>query len=247
MVILALVLLLHGAAAAQSAAAALYNQANALYHSGDFEAARSGYQRVVATGVADSRLFYNLGNACFKSGRLGEAILWYERARRLAPRDEDINANLRFANRVKKDRDPEEENVVWRFLLGVFFFPSLNELCLSFSFFLLLVLTLAVRRVRQRAPARAGWLALVLVCGGLAAANGAFLAARIYHQETVVEAVVVAAQGTARYGPDEEQTAVFIVHEGTKVRIARREDDWLLVRLANGLAGWLPAAALQTI
>ena len=42
-------------------------------------------------------LFYNLGNACFKSDRLGEAILWYERARLLSPRDEGIGANLHFS------------------------------------------------------------------------------------------------------------------------------------------------------
>ena len=72
---------------AQSAAMGQYNEANVLYRAGDFTKARQVYLKAVSTDVADARLFYNLGNACFKSGLLGEAILWYERARRLAPDD----------------------------------------------------------------------------------------------------------------------------------------------------------------
>ena len=50
-----------------------------------------------------------------------------------------------------------------------------------------------------------------------------------------------------RSAPDQAQTVVFALHEGTKVRIERREQDWLLIRLANGLGGWLPAAAVTEI
>ena len=84
--ILALALvLLFGASAlnAQSVATGLYNEANALYRSGDFAGAHRLYREVAATGGRDARLFYNLGNASFKLGRLGEASLWYERAQRL--------------------------------------------------------------------------------------------------------------------------------------------------------------------
>ena len=249
---LALLLAFHGAiaappAAAQSATANLYNQANALYHNGQFENARERYLQVVENGVEDARVFYNLGNSCFKSGQLGQAILWYERARRLDPRDGDIQANLRFANAVKQDRDPQDENVVWRFLIDAFFYPTLDELSVSFCLLLICCFGLAVQRLRSRFPASAGWLVSMALAGGLVVLNGAYLGTRIYHQEVVVEAVVVAAQGTARSGPDPGQTEVFIVHQGTKVRIARREGDWYLVRLTNGLGGWLPADVVEVI
>ena len=102
---LALLLLL-GTQLHAGAAAGQYNEANALYRAGDFAAARRMYLEVVDAGVEDARIYYNLGNACFKSGKLGEAILWYERARRLLPHDEDIEANLRFANLVKQGPRP---------------------------------------------------------------------------------------------------------------------------------------------
>ena len=249
---LALSLVLHGAiapspAVAQSATANLSNQANALYHSGQFEAARERYLQVVDSGVEDARVFYNLGNACFKSGQLGQAILWYERAGRLDPRDEDIQANLRFANTVKPDREPQAENVVWRFLVDLFFYPTFDELSAFFCLLLLCCFGLAVQRQRSRFPASAGWLVLMTLGASLVVLNGAYLGARIYHQEMVVEAVVIAGQGTARSGPDEGQAEVFIVHQGTKVRIARREGDWFLVRLTNGLGGWLPTGVVEVI
>jgi len=245
--VLALLVLLHGAAVAQSATANLYNQANGLYNDGQFQAARDRYNQVAEYGVEDARLFYNLGNAHFKSGELGRAILWYERALQLAPRDGDIEANLRFANLVKQDRDPEDNNVVWRFLLDAFFFPSLNELCISFSFLLLVLFVLSIRRMWSRTAISAGGLVLIVSCIGLVVLDGVYLGVRIYHQVTVEEGIVVADQGTARSGPGKEQTAVFVVHEGTKVRIARRQGDWMLVRLSNGLGGWLPASVVEAI
>ena len=123
---LALLLLL-GTQLHARAAAGQYNEANALYRDGDFAAARRSYLEVAEAGVQDARLYYNLGNACFKSGKLGEAILWYERARRLVPHDEDIKANLRFANLVKKDRDPQTEDGIGALvaaLVAAYFWPT---------------------------------------------------------------------------------------------------------------------------
>ena len=235
-------------AAAQSAGLGLYNEANELYRRGGFEGAREKYLEVAVSGVRNPRLFYNLGNASFKSGRLGEAILWYERALRIDPRDADIRANLRFVNQVKKDRDPAPAgNVIWRFLLALYLFPTLNELCIVFCLLFLLVFVLGVWRLRLRATAPALWLALFLSCSGLTVLAGGWGGWRIHRQENLVEAIVVVDQATARSGPDARQTAVLVVHEGTKVRVEREEEEWLLVRLANGLGGWLPAASLVSI
>ena len=248
LVAVALILAGQGVAGAQSAFSGLYNEANDLYRSGEFEEARERYLEVAASGIRNPRLFYNLGNACFKSGHLGEAILWYERARRIDHRDADIRANLRFANEVKKDRDPAPAgNPVWRFLLALFLFPSLNELCIVIFLLLLGVFALAVWRLRLRTAARAFWLALFLTCSGFTVLVGGWSGLRIHRQHTLVEAIVVVDQATARSGPEARQTAVLVVHEGTKVRVERKEGEWRLVRLANGLGGWLPAASLVLI
>ena len=73
---------------AQSAASGLFADANELYRRGEYEEARNKYLQITADGVRDARLFYNLGNASFKESRLGDAIVWYERAIQLDPRDD---------------------------------------------------------------------------------------------------------------------------------------------------------------
>ncbi len=235
-----------GAALAQPAPVSLYNEANALYRQGDYQAARGKYLQVADSGVQDPRVYYNLGNACFKAGRLGEAILWYERALRLAPRDPDIRANLRFAEQHKQDREPSREGIE-QWLLGIYFFPTLDELSLAFGCLFAAICVLGMWRLWQRERARALWLWLFLASAGLAVLAGAFLGTRLYRQTRVVEAIVTVAEAAARSAPDEAHTTVFVLHEGTRVRLERREGEWVLVRLAGGLGGWVPAISISII
>lgn len=244
LIILVLVVLDAGA---QSASVGLFNEANDRYRGGDFEGARRAYLQVVESGVQDARLFYNLGNANFKSGRLGEAILWYERANHLSPRDEDIVANLRFAHQVKKDKDvPADGNVVSLFLTDAFFYPTLSELSLLLALGWIGLFSLLGWRVWFHRT-QALWLGALSVCALLTAGGGAWLSFRVYHQSSEVSAIALAEVVTARSGPDVNQTEVFIMHEGTKVRVVRREGDWILVRLQNGLGGWVRADQVEPI
>lgn len=229
-------------ARAQTVAVGLYAEGNALYRAGEFAAARQRYLAAVKTGVRDVRLFYNLGNACFKSERLGEAVLWYERSLRLEPRDEDVLANLRFARRVKRDQDPEDEG---EGIYGLYLWPTLNELFAATSLGFLGLFITACWRLWRR-PGMAARVVLVGLSVWVLGA-GVFTGARLQRQLTLTEAVVLTQEGTARSGPESAQTPVFVVHEGTKVVVERREDGWLLVRLANGLGGWLPAEAVAII
>ncbi len=233
---------------AQSAATGQYNEANAHYRVGDFFQAREAYLQVTATGVEDAFLFYNLGNACFKSERLGEAILWYERARRLDPRDEDINANLRFANQVKLDRAPVRSgNAVSRFLQDAFFFPTLGELSLFFGFGWLGLFVLGIWRLRNPDRRSGLFLVAILCCSSTAVLVGSWTVLRAHLATDAVSAIVMVDEATAHSGPDEAQTEVFAVHEGTKVRVVRGEGEWMLVRLENGLGGWVRAGVVERI
>lgn len=241
-----LLLALATAVTGQSAAAGLYNQANALYRQGDFEEARTLYEEAAAS-IADGRLYYNLGNACYKTGRIGEAILWYERALRLMPRDEDVRANLHFARQIKLDREPVSDDIVWDFFEGVFRWPSLNELCLVLLLGTLGAFVLGSRRLFDAAEAKGGWWIPLSLCLGVTAVAGTWLVGRVIEESAARPAIVLAGQTTARSGPAGDKTALFELHEGTKVKIDRAEGDWVLVRLPNGLGGWLPASAVEAI
>src|SRR5439155_26228316 len=71
-----------------------FKAANALYDAGKFAEAASAYEKIEPKTAS---VYFNLGNACFRQDKLGWAVLNYERARRLEPRDPDILANLKFA------------------------------------------------------------------------------------------------------------------------------------------------------
>jgi tetratricopeptide (TPR) repeat protein len=235
---LCILLLWCASVSAQAAAVGLYNEANDHYRNGDFSAAQRAYTQVVDSGVEDARLFYNLGNSHFKLQELGAAILWYERAYRLDPRDEDIAANLLFANQVKADRDEDKnENAVIQFAINFFFFPTLSELSLLFAVGWLGVFALGFWRL----------LVATLACGGTSLACGSWFALRSYQQAGTQSAIVLARSVTARSAPDMGQTEVFSMHEGTKVSVVRSEGKWVLVRLQNGLGGWVLAEQIEII
>jgi tetratricopeptide (TPR) repeat protein len=242
LVIVLLVILSRAESWPQTVAAGLYVEGNALYRQGDFDAARQRYLAATETGVRDARLFYNLGNSCFKSDRLGEAVLWFERALRLAPRDEDVLANLRFLRRIKRDQDPAEDGDA---IYGLYLWPTLNELIGAVSLGLLGLLLVACWRLwwRPGRPAQIVLVGLVVWILGVGIVTGA----RLQRELTLTEAIVLAEEGTARSGPETAQMSVFVVHEGTKVVVERQEDGWLLVRLSSGLGGWLPADVIAII
>ena len=79
-------------------------EVNQLYESGVYDLAAQNYQMLIDAGIDDGAVYYNLGNAYFKLGDLGRAILNYKRAERLLPRDQDVDANLQLARAQTRDR-----------------------------------------------------------------------------------------------------------------------------------------------
>ncbi len=93
MIMLSMVVLAEGASAQED----LFQTGNKYYEEGNFEDAIRMFSKIEQSGVESASLYYNMGNAYFKSGDLGRAILYFHRARRLAPGDADIKNNLEFA------------------------------------------------------------------------------------------------------------------------------------------------------
>ncbi|MDP6779406.1 MAG: tetratricopeptide repeat protein [Candidatus Latescibacteria bacterium] len=234
-------------ATAGTAAAARYNQANALYREGEYARAASAYEDVLGLGVRHGAVYYNLGNAYHKAGRLGQAILAYERALKLQPGDEDLAANLRFVNALKVDRDPEPEgNVAVRFLSRRYRSLSVDGIAVAFAVCLLACATVGVAWLF--APhRRVTWVCLLVACcGGLLFAGG-LSAAKIHDREAVVQAVILDEETVGRSGPGSDYLKVFSLHEGTKVTVEREEGGWSLVRLPNGMGGWASSGAMEKI
>lgn len=226
----------------------IFHQANAAYEKGDFDGAAAGYRRVIQYGIVDSRVEYNLGNACFRLGRVGEAVLHYERAARLAPGDSDIAGNLELAQSRCFDRveAPELAGPI-RLLRAAQDRLGTDRQAIAALVLLWCACALVAWRAARPGgftPA-AGWiLSAILLMAGAAAASWAATHERLLGSRLAVvleEAVEVLA------GPGQNNATLFTVHEGLTVEIRSERQEWVQVSLPNGLHGWIPRDALGLV
>lgn len=218
----------------------LFQEGSQAYQEGDFGGAADMYEMVLQYGIRDPRVEYNLGNAYFKLGRLGESILHYERAARLDPTDADIANNLEFARSRRFDRvDPPGESAVVSWVRGV-----QNHIGPDGQALILLVLVWIIAGLVAWGAGRPGnwnaalgWtLSVVVVVTAVAGASWYTTYQRIEGQRLVVildEAVEILA------GPGENNASLFTVHEGLTAEVRDERSEWIHVSLPNGLNGWL--------
>jgi tetratricopeptide (TPR) repeat protein len=223
-----------------------YNEGNALYRIGSFSEAVSRYEEALATGLRNADVYFNLGNAHYKTGDLGVAMLNYERARRLRPTDADILENIAFASARMTDRFEEDvPNVVTRFLSGIYHAISPNGLAIvvSVSFVLGCFGASAALFSTER---RLRWL-LVIAVALLTCGLGASLLAMRAADLSAAGGIVLKLETIGRSGPGGDFLQVFTLHEGTKIVLERQEGVWGLIRLPNGIGGWVPLDAVGMI
>jgi tetratricopeptide (TPR) repeat protein len=227
----------------------IFTRGNEEYQRGEFAAAERSYQELLGRGVESGALYYNLGNVCFKQKKIGEAIYYWEKAKKMMPGDRDIEENLALANLMVVDRvevppDPfpvrafnrlqELLSVNQATWLVLFLFVAAN---LFFSVYLLA----ASQRLCMRA------LAAALISGALVLILGSALSWRIYSEHTRMEGIVTEQKADVRSGPGPDNITVFTVHEGIKVRVRGETSGWYQVSLPNGWNGWLQAGALRIL
>src|SRR3989339_1997616 len=119
-----------------------FNAANKLYESGKYTESAAAYNTIIGDGNQSAEVYYNLGNSYFKEKKLGLAILSYEKALKISPRDPDIKYNLDFARSFIKETAVAD--AASKFLSSLYNYLTLNELCviLSVVFFLLMALVI---------------------------------------------------------------------------------------------------------
>jgi tetratricopeptide (TPR) repeat protein len=225
-----------------------WRRGNEAYLHGDYAAAVAAYEEVDRQGPASSDLAFNLGDAYFRKGAIGPAIWAYERALALDPGDEDARYNLdkarKLAARRAHDRmEGEDKDPAWmRFVGGLA--PSM----VTWSFVALYVLFFAalVARRRARSETRPALTAAAAALAAGALLAGALLAGRV-HLDRIPFGVVLPDEVAVKEGADVNYRTSFEAHAGLRVRVVDRDQDWVRVRLANGLEGWVRAQEIGRI
>jgi tetratricopeptide (TPR) repeat protein len=227
----------------------LFRQAEALYQKENYSGAIEIYESIRASGVEDGVLYYNLGNAYFKSGRLGFAILSYERARKLMPGDEDIRANLAFADDLVSgglESPPLPLAIGWGVDLYQRSGPGVLAQAISLVF-LIGGASITVLLLDRWPGVRTAALVVLAGSGAVALLAGASLVAKVRAESNRIEAVVVTENAYVRSGPGESSPRLAEIHEGLKLRILGEREGFLQVSLANGLTGWVPREQVERI
>ncbi len=212
------------------------------YFHGRYAEAVEAYEQVAALGVRSEDLFYNLGNAYLKAGQLGPAIYNYERALELDPSQEDVTFNLKAARDAARGKGEDrlvgaEGTPMWMRVVEPYTVGALGWLFLGLyvGLFTLLITLHFTQPGFLRVGLWAGFAFLVLAT----ATSGLLLGGRLYLAERVEQAIVLPDSVQVKEGPDANYQTVFALHAGLRLRITEKEQDWVRVRLSNGLEGWL--------
>lgn len=215
-----------------------------LYESREYAAAAETFQRLAESGIHNGKLFYNIANAYLKDGRLGPAILWYERALRLSPADPDLRFNLDYARSLLEDEPAELSSPLlqvlffWKDLLGVSAWQWLG-ICAGLVFWCLLAATCFWHKSALK-PFLYGFLALALISTGTAL----YLKnASVFHPR----AVILGKSVSVRSGFSEDTTELFVLHEGTRVAVEKQTDGYLKIRYAEDKIGWVSDTMAEII
>ncbi len=218
--------------------------AGSAYSRGDYPAAIKEYEEILKNNLESGSLYFNLANSYYKQGELGKAILNYERAKRLLPRDADVNFNYRYAlAQVKNGYEEKPLNFLQRFLEIQRGFYSVDEMVkiLTIIFILLgsghilsfyLKWTLRLRR---------------LILTVLVTLFSMYAIGLVYKIQKEEDLAISFNESEAKFEPRVEATMYFKLSVGEQVKVLKEEEEWVKIRREDGKMGWVETKMLEKI
>lgn len=221
---------------------ARFDAANRLYEAGRYAEAIQAYESMRGEGLVSSALLFNLGNARFKLGQVGQAIVAYRRAQEWAPRDPDLAANLRFAREqndgVRVPRPVWIPSGLERIGLGEW-----AVLSVVFLWGWLLLQAVGFVRPPWRLVLRSySWALAALWLMSFASFGGVW-----YLQRGLKWMVVVRPETVARLGPLAESQSAFTLKDGAEAIVRDRKGDWVQVVDGRQRVGWVAGNDLVAV
>ena len=227
----------------------LLKKANDAYQQENYNEAIDLYEQVAKQKIGSADLYYNLGNAYYKAGFNAKALLWYERALRLNPSDEDIMHNIAFVNQKITDKieplPPTTLQRLWNNLSMSCTERQWGILSIVFSF--LVTLCMVTYIFARHSGLRIGafvtfWIAAILLVFSIIFGSKEKARAQQNNEAIVMNLVV-----EAKSEPTSNGHTIFVIHEGLKVQMEKEENNYVEIRIPNGEKGWISKSAIEKI
>ncbi len=218
-------------------------EANQASRNHQFQQAIDGYVRLIENGYDNGHVYYNLGHAYFRLGDLGRAILAFERARLLIPRDGDLSYNLSHARNQIQDAAVAFQTSSLSGFLGI---DSLNRYETFLGFALLNILFFTLLCIRLFIKTEWIYYLTIFLAILISIATG-IVVWQWYAWASDNRGVILSEEVVVQAGPDLKDTALFKLHAGTLVRVERTENDWTLLQLSKDKRGWVESNQLERI
>jgi tetratricopeptide (TPR) repeat protein len=227
----------------------LLKKAEKAYDSKKYKAAITNYEELVKKGYTSYQLYFNLGNAYYRNNELGKAIYFYELARKLEPDDEDVRVNLAIASSKTVDKIDAKENffisavktnLLSSFSTTTWALLTIFSLLLASALFFVFVSSSMVHVKRLSFIFSMIFVILFILTY--------FLGYSAVESKSENKfAIITAREVRVMNEPTGSGISKFSLHEGTKIRVAENNGDWLLIQLDNGNEGWVKTADVGII
>ena len=234
---------------AQENPQSLFNQGNTSYNEANYTEAVELYKQVLGAGLHSTELYYNLGSAYYRLNQVAESIYYFEKAKMLDPKNEDIKVNSSFAQNMTIDAiEPLPKSQIAQIknrVFGVMSLDSWSKVSLGLLW-LSLVLFLAYLFIFSSRLKRyfffLSLLTTIVFTGSLAIS---------FSKNTAIEqsqfAILFSPQLDIWSEPNQQGDLLFILHEGTKVQVLDSLAEWKKIRIANGSEGWFKNGIIKAL
>ena len=228
---------------------ASFSAANQLYIDGKYDEAIKAYNSLLSEDEQSFEIYFNLGNCYFKLNDVPNSILFFEKAKKINPVDEDLNYNLGLANtRItdKFEKLPQINISKWyKTFLGTA--TSNSWATTSIILFIGCIISIAMFFYLYNIAVRRITLGAGIILLGLSIFTLFFAFHQKEYEVGYQEAVLFEPSVTVKSSPSESGTNLFVIHEGLKITVMEESNDWVKIKISDGSVGWMPKNFIKVI
>ncbi len=227
----------------------IFEKANELYSQKEYEQAIEKYQKVLKNGYESAELYYNLANSYYRTKQLNYSIYYYEKAKLLAPDDEDIQNNSEMAKLLVNNRPtPIPELGIIIFMKKIVTARNHNFWSyLSVSSFIISLFLAAYFLISRSSTTKKITFSVSVVALFISALSFFFTHKQLNFLKAKNRAIVFSVTSPVNSSPDENSTKLFDVYEGFNVKIADVSGVWYKIILEDGKQGWIKKETLKIL